>query len=59
MKRTVKYPRFHQMICSEVFLITIAEGDGSKDNPVHEVTYVAKRRGDDGDGFEVIGELYD
>ena len=56
-KSSEKYPRLHDICKREVLLITVAEGDGTSGDPIHEVTYVCEPS--DETDYKVIGELYD
>lgn len=59
-KSSEKYPRLHEITKAEVLLITVAEGDGTSGDPIHEVTYVCQAIDINTDNdYEVIGELYD
>ena len=55
-KHSEKYPSLHKIERCEVLLVTVAEGKGTPDDPVYELTYVC--RVIDGD-YVAIGELYD
>lgn len=57
MKSSYEYPRLHGMRSVQVMIITVAEGKGTHDNPIHEVHYVAEHLADG--GYEIIGELYE
>lgn len=56
MKSSMEYPRLHHMRSAQVLIISVAEGNGTYDDPIHEVEYVAEHL-DDG-GYKIIGELY-
>lgn len=51
------YSRFHSMCVRNLYLITIAEGMGTEESPIHETTYVGQKN-EDGN-IEIIGELYE
>lgn len=56
MKSSYEYPRLYGMRSAQVLIITVAEGDGTHDDPIHEVEYIAEHL-DDG-SYKIIGELY-
>ena len=56
-KSSEKYPRLHGIVRGEVLFVTIAEGKGTRDDPVREITYVCEPS--DETDYKVIGELYD
>lgn len=56
-KSAVEYPSLHNIRRGEVLFITIAEGKGTRDDPVREITYVCEAS--DETEYKVIGELYD
>lgn len=57
MKQSREYPRLHCIeAIKEVLVITVVEGDGLPNDPMHEVHYIAEPK-DDG-GYIIIGELY-
>lgn len=56
-KSAVKYPSLHNVRWGEVLFITVAEGKGTHDDPVREITYVCEPS--DETEYKVIGELYD
>lgn len=61
-KSAVKYPSLHSIRCIDVLLVSVAEGKGTPDDPVREITYVCERCNDtdyNKTGYKVIGELYD
>lgn len=56
-KSAVKYPSLHNIRCIDVLLVSVAEGKGTPDDPVREITYVCEAS--DETEYKVIGELYD
>ena len=55
MKISENYTRLHDITKLKVYIITVAEGEGTENNPIHEVRYVAR---DIKNKIEIIGELY-
>lgn len=56
MRRTYKYPSLHRLEERSLLLVTVAEGKGTPDDPVTELTYVCQKYSDG--TCSVIGELY-